>query len=84
MAQTVEQQREQDERTRLIERLRQERSVKAQELAALDTKLQAAEEGDFMANLGRRELSQMTPKERAMVAAKLGHERFAQLVLGRR
>jgi hypothetical protein len=81
---TVEEMREQDERTRLIDQLRQVRSAKAAELAALDDKRRAVEDGDFMANLGRKELAQMTLKERAMVAAKLGHEKFAALVTGRR
>jgi hypothetical protein len=84
MAQTIEQMREQDERNRLIEQLRAARSAKAAELAAIDDKLQAADDGDFLANLGRKELAAMTLKERAMVAAKLGHEKFAALVTGRR
>jgi hypothetical protein len=81
---TVEEQREAEERNRLIEQLRAARSEAAKKLQAIDDKLQAAEDGDFLANLGRKELAQMTLKERAMVAAKLGHERFAALVTGRR
>jgi hypothetical protein len=81
---TIEQQREQDERTRLIEQLRAARQKKAEELAALDTKLQAAEDGDFMANFGRKKLAAMTLKERSAVAARLGPEQFERLVTGPR
>jgi hypothetical protein len=68
----------------LIEQLKAARATKVAELAAIDDKLQAAEDGDFLSNLGRKELATMTLKERAMVAAKLGHEKFAALVTGRR
>jgi hypothetical protein len=81
---TIEEMRARDEQTALIEQLKAARAKKVQELAAIDDKLTAVEDGAFMANLGRKELAQMSLRERALVAAKLGHERFAALVTGRR
>jgi len=81
---TITDQREQDERDRLIEQLRAARSAKAAELQKLDDKLQAVEDGAFLADLGRKELAQMSTHEKARVVSKLGAEQFEALVVGRR
>jgi hypothetical protein len=84
MAQTIEQMREQDERNRLIEQLRAARSKKAQELEAIDTKLEQVSDADFMARVGSADLRTLTTREKAEIVAKLGPEKFAELVTCRR
>ena len=84
MAATIEAMRKADERNAMIAELKRQRGEAAAKLQAIDTKIEQATDADFMANLGRKELATMTLRERSMVAAKLGPERFEALITGRR
>jgi hypothetical protein len=68
----------------LLEQLRVARAKKAQELQAIDDKLQAVEDGAFLADLGRKELSQMSTHEKSRVVSRIGAERFEALITSRR
>jgi hypothetical protein len=85
MAQTIEQQREADERGAAIRELKRQRAEAATRLAQLDAKLEQMTDADFAERLAKVPLSGMTLRERSETAARLGPERFERLVLsGRR
>jgi hypothetical protein len=77
---TVTDQREQAERDAAREELMRQRAVKAAELQKLDDKLAQVSDADFMARLGRMQVSEMTVKEKSELVSRLGLAGFEKLL----
>ena len=60
--------------------LRVQRPKKAAELEALDGKLQAATDADFMSRVGSADLKTLTLRERSEIVSKIGYEKFKALL----
>jgi hypothetical protein len=81
---TIEQQREADERNRMIEQLRAQRAAKAAELQAIDTKLEQVTDADFMSRVGQADLKTLSVRERSEIVSRLGPQEFERLVYAQR
>jgi hypothetical protein len=84
MAQTIEQQRAEAERAAALAELKRQRAVKAAELQRIDDKLAQVRDHDFMSRLGALELKSMSVKQRSEVVARIGYEKFRDLLLSGR